>query len=457
MKLPHFSCVSALAVLCVLSCVTAVQSQDDGNGDGDTTGGITIDAKGVVSLDRRRDPSGALNRQRSAAYANEHLDADLQSYCDLRLVSLPSLERAYAEALETGGALPPEVEYLAGLQRIDFVFVDPDKHDVVLAGPAEGFAPDHMGRMRGLTTGRPPISLPHLIVAMRSVMRGEDTIGCSIDPEQGRLAELQRWVQANSTPTSSSGAKRRYSKMADILGLEQISVWGVPADTQFAHVLVEADFRMKRIALGAEPSGVRGIKSHLSMLNPDGNSMQRWWFAPLYDPIRVSEDGNAFQITGQRVQLMAQEENVTAKGGRKNSPFTRASTQQFAQQFTEHFPELAEKNPVFAQLQNLFDLAVVAALLRNDGVLERTGWRADVFLDRATVATYAVPRHVSSTAVTRPARNGTMLGLIGGVVLNTRTIVNGTEERVADPSLTTQQTRIRDLPPPSNGNAWWRD
>ena len=306
----------------------------------------------------------------------------------------------------------------AGLQRIDYVFIDPQSNDVVLAGPAEGFAPDKAGRMLGLTTGRPPIRLDDLIVAMRSIFNGQDSIGCSIDPDQGRLAALQRWVQANSTPTSSSGAKRRYTQMAKILGLEDVSVWGVPADSHFARVLVEADYLMKRIALGAEPSRVRGIRSHLSMLKPNGNSMQRWWFAPYYEAIHASADGTAYQIAGQRVQLMSQEEQVSSAGNRSDNAFTRLSTQQFAKRFTDHYPELAEKNPVFAELQNLFDLAVVAATLKRDGVLEAIDWPAEVFLRRAAIDSYPVARHVPSTATTRPARGGVMLGLIGGVTMN---------------------------------------
>lgn len=449
---------------CSLVCLSAfgpasslllAQDNGNGNGDDDAGSGIVIDPQGVVSLNRHRDLTGSLNRKRMEAFAREHLDEDLQAWCELRLVSLPKLERAYAAALDAGTPVPPEVQYLAGLQRIDYVFIDPDGHDVVLAGPAEGFAPDAAGRMRGVTTGRPPLLLEHLIVALRTVLRGEETIGCSIDPEPARLAELQRWLQANSTPTSSSGAKRRYSRMADILGLEEIAVWGVPTDSHFAHVLVEADFTMKRIALGAEPAGVRGIKSHLSLIKPEGNSMQRWWFAPLYEPIRVSPDGNAFRITGQRVQLLSQEERVSRGGARSNSAFTRASTQQFAQLFTEHYPELADKNPVFAQLQNLFDLAIVAALLQNDGVLQRVGWRADVFLDRAQLPSYAVPKHVASTATTRSARGGTMLGLIGGIVLVPQSIVNNTDERVTDPALSERQLRAREAA--AVGDGWWRD
>lgn len=423
-----------------------------GTGNGQTGGsGILIDAEGIVRPNPRVDRSGTLNKKRSEAFAQEHLDADLQSYAERRLVSLSRLESAYVTARRANSELPPHVKYLAGLQRIDFVFVDFENRDVMLAGPAEGFAPDALGRMRGLTTGRPPLEFDDLVVAFRSVLRGQDSIGCSIDPEPGRLANLQRWLAANSTPASSSEAKSRYSTMAKILGLEDIEVWGVPADCHYANVLVEADYTMKRIALGAVPSRVKGIRSQLSMLAPGGNSMQRWWFAPYYEAIRVSEDGSAYEITGQRVQLIAQEEQVDGSGNRRDNAFTRASTQRFAQLFTEHYPELAEKNPVFAQLQNLFDLAVVAALLQRDGVLHKVHWSAGVFLDSAEVASYDVPKHVPSTAMTRPEENGLMLGLIGGVRLQLRKIMDHVEVRETTSS--GQQSFALDVDSP----AFWKN
>ena len=52
---------------------------------------------------------------------------------------------------------PLDIQYLGGLQRIDYLFVLPDTKDIVIAGPAEGFANDAVGRAVGITTGRPPL------------------------------------------------------------------------------------------------------------------------------------------------------------------------------------------------------------------------------------------------------------------------------------------------------------
>ena len=50
----------------------------------------------------------------------------------------------------TRATLTDEMRYLAGLQRVRYVFYYPDSKDIVLAGPAEGWVPDLAGRIVGI-------------------------------------------------------------------------------------------------------------------------------------------------------------------------------------------------------------------------------------------------------------------------------------------------------------------
>lgn len=421
--------------------------------------GISIDAEGVVTRAQVQPQSARLQQERATAFAAAHLPTDMQAFSDLRKVSLIKLERAYASR-DADEEPSQEMLYLAGLQRIDFVFIDPEQQDIVIAGPAEGFAPNAEGRMTGLTTGRPPIHLDDVIVALRSVIRERQAVRISIDPQPEKLAALQEYVARNSSATSTSGAQRRYRQMGQILGLEDVTIEGIPADSHFARVLVEADYLMKRISLGVESSGVREVRSHLSLLVPNGNSMQRWWFIPYYEGIHASEDGNAYELVGQRAQLLAQEEWVDDQGARADAAFTRASTEQFAVLFTDHFEELAEVSPVFAEMQNLIDLAVVAALLDTSGAMRRAGWRADVFLnpDRAPIGQFEVPRQVPSEAMTRPARRGVMLGLIGGVSISPRDVVQQFVSEGSEEGARAGGIRARAFGrPEADQVVWWWD
>lgn len=388
------------------------QNQQGGN----VFGGIFIDAEGVVHMGYAAPTSAGLQKKRMQAAAAEHVPSDLHAFSPVRKIALNRLEAACRPFAEAGEPVPVEMEFLAGLQRIDYVFVYPETGDLVIAGPAEGFAPNEAGRVVGLTTARPPLRLDDLLVALRTA-KTRDFIGCSIDPVPERLAKMQAYIRLNSRPAPVSIAKSRYHAMVKILGLQNVTIWGVPKDSHFAQVLVEADIRMKRISMALENPRIRGLTSHLAMIRPGGNSMRRWWFTPLYDALYASEDGLAFHFEGPRAQLMSQEEFADAAGRRHDAATTPVTTERFARMFTEKFPELADKVPVFAELQTLIDLAIITTLIEREGLAQRVGWQQEMFLDPqlAKLQSGHVPRQVPS-ATNYKLAGSRVIGLISGGV-----------------------------------------
>lgn len=387
-------------------------------GGNQNSAGIKIDAQGVLSLVIANDGSGLLDKKRRDAIAKKYLSPDVNQPSKLRFVSLVELEKQLQEMLSKEQPITPEMFYLAGLQRIEHVFVFPDEQDVVIAGRAEGFVPDAVGRMVGVDSGRPILRLDDLAVALRTVGKAKQ-LGCSIDPVPARLAELQKFVSLGE-PASVQEVEERFNQMDDILGLQTVRIDGVPADSHFATILVEADYRMKRIAIGLEMPAVKGMKSHLAMIGTRGNTIQRWWFIPFYDAIARSEDGLAFQFIGQRAQLLTQEEVADAEGNRSNAPTTKVSVQAFAKLFTDKFAQLADKSPVFGELQNLIDWAMFAALLKKEQIPQRINWSQELFLDesRLTFPVFDVPKMVPSQVNYKQAGN-IVVGLVcGGIVVH---------------------------------------
>jgi len=451
--------VRAWLVLAVSTCGIATALAQGGGqpGQGNNVFGIRVDAEGVVRPVFGNDKTGKLDRKRRAELADKELPSDLNKFSPLRKVSLVWLEAACAEFAERKETLSDELQYLAGLQRIDYVFAYPDEQDLVIAGPAEGFAVDVGGRPVGISTGRPPLRLDDLLVALRTLERG-GPLGCSIDPVPANLARLKTYVEQNSGAVTPAGAKARHEEFQKILGMHNVRVFGVPTDSHFAEVLIEADYRMKRLSMGLDASGVRGFKSHLAMLGPGANMMQRWWFTPLYDPFTRSADGLAFQIAGQRLQLLGQDEIVSDSGQVADAPFTRASELKFARHFTDKFPELADANPVFAELQSLVDLAIVAALLKKERLPDKVGWGMSLFLDadRLPNAKRNIPRQVDATM---NYKSGTrFIGLIGGgiTVDARRTVIQHEFRADSDGKLqSTRQTNASEERPAKH--PWWWD
>ena len=420
-----------------------------GNGGGQqNVGGIIIDGEGIVKTSPRRRISSSRLEKLQEEFAEQNLNSEIIEQSESRVVSLKQIDKAVKEALEAGTPIPITIEYLAGLQRIDFVRIDYEKKDILIVGPAEGFGPGADERVVGVTTGRPPLKLDDLVVALRSTMAGQQEIGVSIDPTNENMAKLQNYVRNNSGVSSTAGAKRRLNAMAGILGNQVISLWGVPEQTHFALALVEADLRMKRIALGLDKSKVRNVPSHLALLQPNGNSLQRWWFMPLYEPIGTNEDRTLFEIRGQRAQLMAQEEISDAQGERTDSAFTRQSTQRFAKLFTENFEELANRNPAFAELQNLYDLSLMAALAKENWPFENRRDGLNTLLDdeRLPVNSYVVPKFVRSDSVTKKSGKF-LLGLVGGVTINVNRMAR-------EPEMNLSVTADK-FDTPAESTSWW--
>lgn len=389
-----------------------------GGGAGQNSAGIKIDADGIVSIVAFDDGSGLPDKKRRELLAQKNAPQNIDQRSKLRLVSLVQLEKEIGRLLSEEKPITRDLFYLAGLQRIDHVFVFPVEQDVCIAGPAEGFVPDSVGRMVGIESGRPVLRLDDFAIAVRTVSNSKQ-LGCSIDPEPSRIAALQKFVR-EGVPASVEEVEARFNEMDDILGLQNVRIDGVPGDSHFATILVEADYRMKRIAGGLDIPPVKGFKSHLAMMGSTGNSMQRWWFVPYYDAISRSPDGLAFRLSGQRAKLLAEEELVDAQGNRSSAQTTKKAIQAFAKHFSEKFPQLAEKLPVFAELQNLMDWSALAALLRKEQIPQRIDWKQELLLDqtRLTFLPFETPKKVPSQVSYKRAGNQ-IVGLVnGGVVVH---------------------------------------
>ncbi|WP_339683628.1 DUF1598 domain-containing protein [Gimesia maris] len=462
---------SALSFILLLSFCTAgfAQTNNGGNNNGgnnqngnnqnQNAGGITIDADGVIAAPFRvTQNSSQLNQRRLQALAAEALPADVNRKSEFRKISLVQLEKVCQEYQTKNEPLPPEVLYLAGLTRIDYLFVDHEHNDLIIAGPAEGFAANAQNRVVGVDTGRPPIRLDDLVVAFQAQDRGLIT-GCSFDAKPDNLAKMNEYIRRTNNASSAATAAVRFKTIAQILGMQDVSVTGVPAGSHYARILVEADYMLKRISIGLEPSGIREIKSHLSTLRGGGNSTQRWWFTPLYDAFTTTADRDAFQFAGQRLQMMSQEEFVNSAGQRTDAAQTRVSTTKYAQQFTKNFAKLADLHPTFAELQSITDLTVLAALIHRERLDEQIDWRHSLFSSASSelVPEGNIPKQVP-TAMNYKKAGRLMICLVGGgVTINARSVLNQATFQVSrDTSLEQKQSSVtkRDQQQPVR---WWWD
>jgi hypothetical protein len=447
---------AAVAVAIGISSTARAQSSSSSS----IAGGVAVDADGVLRTKVFVDATGQLMKERIAA-AKATLDPKVTAFSKLRKVSLNRLEQAI---LDHGNTLTDEMRYLAGILRVRYVFYYPDSKDIVIAGPAEGWVPDPAGRMVGIGSGRPVVQLQDLAVALRAFPPGGSAtpqIGCSIDPTKEGLTSLKQYSQTIrlSGPPNEAEMRMIREGMQTSLGLQTVTVNGVSSKTRFAQVMVEADYRMKLIGIGLETPPVKLIsyvdRAMQSGISP--SALQRWFFVPDYQCVRVTEDKLAMELVGDGVKLVGEDEVVMGNGERKMAAgrANRAS-QSFVTGFTKKYPELAERSPVYAELRNLVDLAIAAAYIQAEGYVAKAGWKMEFLGNEKNfqIENYSIPKTVESAAnaIWTGRTLGTPVG--GGVVIQASQALKS-DNLLSDDKGKVSKVRETVTPKLTKGQWWW--
>jgi hypothetical protein len=429
--------------------------------------GVEIDADGVLRARLYDDSTGQLTRQRFEA-AQQSLAQDLQTPSELRKVSLNRLEAEIARRLSAGETLDDAIRNLAGLTRITHVFFYPESRDIVVAGPAEGFYMDASGRMVGMKTGQAILQLEDLVVALRAFApqsASTTLIGCSIDPTKEGLARFQSTVADIHARTASNQVAVRGNEVAIMdalrtaLGKQVVSVQGVSPKTHFAKVLVEADYRMKLIGIGLEspPVEMPVWAEKVKPQSVDRNALIRWFFTPDYQRISVNHDETAMQLVGDGVKLITEGERVARDGSREEASADRAA-QNYARVFTEKYSEIAERVPVYGQLRNLIDMAIVAAFIKEMDYYGKSGWKASIFGDESKlpVEVHNAPLQVEPmvNGFYKGHRFSTPIG--GGVSIQPQLALNADNLQIDDVG-TVEQARAAVTLDHLTDRQWWWD
>lgn len=424
-RLPR--CYASLLTLLLVAGTVAPAAAQIGNNifANRSVGGVAIDADGVLAA-----PTIDDDRQLEAVRQQINIDAgDLDRLVDLRAVSLRKIEETVARCRRNNEPIPAEVDFLAGLQRVEYVLVYPERQDIILAGPAEGWKVDALGNVVGATTNRSVLLLDDLVVALRAATAPRlEPISCSIDPTS---TGVQRLRSLASRLRHIGNPDQTMMRIEEALGPQVVSVTGVPADSHFARAMVAADFRMKRLAMNFEPAPVAGLPSFLEVIKPGrrmSSMMPRWWLAPNYDPLAKTADGLAWQIRGAGVQCMTEEDHFDAQGNRQQTGKASPAAARWAALMTERFSELATHDSSFGQLRNVMDLAVVGTLIQRQGLLEEANLALPTLLEEATLASYPIPRSTASKASFVKKGPDWVISASGGVQILPWEIVDQVEQ-----------------------------
>lgn len=427
--------------------------------------GVFVDSAGTLRK-LKVDPQKTSRRVSSDLFADSG-NRQPQMSAELRKVSLTRLEREAQLLAAQGLPIDETMQNLAGITEVQFLMANPETGDVVIAGPAGPWKKDERNRSVNAQSGTPVLQLDDLVVCLRNAWENNGKFGCAITPRQKNLAATQEFL-ATSKLKGTSWSK----KIRELLGQQDIHVFGIDDRTHTARVLVEADYRMKLIGMGLEPS-VPGVPSFLEriQLNPDGSlpplDVVRWWFTLNYDDVFADETGLVFTFTGTGVKVLSENELLGENGQRIHTGQSHGPAKAFARDFTKKFASLAAQYPIYRELKNVFDMALIASLIRHQDLAQQTNWHLTFFgperagnlayhprLDAvATQVDSVVNQQVLKIRKQSSTLKHTILGVSGGIRYDAHEAMGTDKIKLANHQLDDAEK----LHPVDGENHWWWD
>ena len=306
-----------------------------------------------------------------------------------RAVSLKVLEQRVKNCMAKGEC-PQNILELCGLKKIYGYVLDDKNKDIILVGKVD--------------TSSPPLYLEDFVIALRNIwwkyapLEGNTYYysypGCSIDPDSETLQKLQQLggtILSTSTEVESILQNWRTTCSQP----QKVRVLGIPFDTRFAKVMVEADYFMKRIVNGSDSLGIDGLESLIDMAVAKAKQdiiqkkpisipfLNRFWFFPGEN--RYQENKGVVVIKKCEVILLTEEQFLTKTGSMVGSGEADPLAQRFAENFSAKYKQISENKPIYAELEGLFRLVTLAKLMNEKEVLSEAGLDLDYLLNQFSI------------------------------------------------------------------------
>ena len=296
-------------------------------------------------------------------------------------MSLRVLSRKATEYLPPRASLPRALATLCGITRFEGFLVDEGNQDIILVGQPDG--------------GGSSLHLDELVVGMRSLWgSGTEAVVCSLDPRRENISAIKRISAQTGAIQSPEAGRRVIQQIKGIWGSQLIRVGGVPRDSRYAHIMIDADYHMKKVSLGAQK--ISGIDSYLSLkvsdvreriargddMVPLGFSFNRFWFSVEKEFPIFTEDEGIVWLKACPIVLLTEKRNDAPSGELYDVEEDDSAATAYAEGFSDQFPRLAEQIVPYGDLRNLYLLKAVLESMRFRRGAEHVGLNMEIFLNQ---------------------------------------------------------------------------
>ncbi len=302
------------------------------------------------------------------ARASESQTSGVHDEWERVCLSLRVLAARVSHALAENAPLPDDCARLAGIGFLEgFIVDEAGEGDVILVGRR--------------SKARPSLRLDDLIVNMRGVARTREYPFCSLDPRAEDMRALHALFNESGAVHELGETRAFFAKLKSTVGPQQVVIGGVPRGSRHAHVMIDADYHMKKVSQGhiALPGVTSCLDRSLNEAKESiqkgndasgtGMSMARFWFHIGTDGPTFLEDRGIVWLDGCPVVVLTEKQMSTASGElydvEQDDPIATA----FADDLSKAYREVAALVPVYADLENLFRLRALLLAMRRRGSL----------------------------------------------------------------------------------------
>jgi hypothetical protein len=179
--------------------------------------------------------------------------------------------------------------------------------------------------------------------------------------------------------------------------------------------------------------------------------MPRWWLACNYEPLGKSADGLAWEIRGQGVKVMTEDEVIGADGSVTGTGKANPAAQKWANLMTEKYDELSVKEPIFGELRNIMDLAVVAALIAKENMLSKAHLEIPTLTSKDSklhLVAFPAPKTVPTQCSFMKGNGETIVTASGGVEISSWHVADRAVESA-------EAAKVRTTAAAKGDGLWW--
>jgi len=206
--------------------------------------------------------------------------------------------------------------------------------------------------------------------------------GCSIDSNPATIQKLQKIGE--NLNNSNNYKSEIYEKWHLVCKEPQtVRVMGVPFNSHFAKIMVDADYDMKKIVDGSSQVFTKNFKSLTELAievskdkfynnqkndkNSPSLSMNRFWFYPGNFIFSKAKKYKLFILKKCQIKLLTEEEYVQKDGKTQGSGRPNDLANKFALSFTQNYDRIAKQYDIFMQLKNLYKFVAISKVI-NDNI-----------------------------------------------------------------------------------------